>query len=103
MTKIGDSLKATEVELVSGDQPTEVQEVIDQECADFQDLMAERIGRGEDLTVYPHMQTCDRCTALLRELETIAAVARELMPFEVDEPRDELWTQIQMAIERGDA
>jgi hypothetical protein len=78
------------------------QETIDQECAEFQALMPKRIGAGEDLQTFPHMLTCERCRALVRDLEYIAEVARQLMPVE-EEPRDELWAQIQLAIERGEA
>jgi hypothetical protein len=74
----------------------------DAECAEFQASMAERVGAGEDLQSYPHMLTCERCRSLVRELEYIVDVARQLMPVEA-EPRDELWTNIQMAIERGEA
>jgi hypothetical protein len=73
-----------------------------EECAIFQSQMPERIGAGEDLREHPHMLTCERCRALVQDLEYIAEAARQLMPIEA-EPRDELWTQIQLAIERGDA
>jgi hypothetical protein len=73
-----------------------------EECAEFQALMPTRIGAGEDLQSYPHMLTCERCRSLVRDLEYIAEVARQLIPIEV-EPPDELWAQIQMAIERGEA
>jgi len=85
-----------------GYSPHEAQEAIDQECAEFQALMPRRIGAGEDLQTYPHMLTCERCRSLVRDLEYIAEVARLLIPVE-EEPRDELWTQIRMAIERGEA
>ncbi|HEY9125617.1 MAG TPA: hypothetical protein VIM62_00740 [Acidobacteriaceae bacterium] len=102
MTKSGDSLKTTEIELESGDRLVEFTEVEDQECAEFQALMPERIGAGEDLQFYPHMLTCERCRALVRDLEYIAAAAKQLIPIE-EEPREDLWAQIQLAIERGDA
>lgn len=72
------------------------------ECAEFQASMAEQIGAGEDLQANPHMLTCERCRSLVRELEAIAEAARLLMPIE-EEPRDELWANIQLAIERGEA
>lgn len=78
------------------------QDAFDQECAEFQALMPKRIEAGEDLQTFPHMLTCERCRALVQDLEYIAQAARELMPIE-EEPRDELWTQIQLAIERGEA
>jgi hypothetical protein len=80
---------------------TEV-EIADRECAEFQSLMPERIGAGDDLQTYPHMLTCERCRSLVRDLELIAEAARQLMPIE-EEPGDELWVKIQMAIESGEA
>ena len=74
----------------------------DAECAEFQAGMADRIGAGEDLQTDPHMVTCERCSSLVQELELIAEVARQLIPVE-QEPREDLWSQIQLAIERGEA
>jgi hypothetical protein len=76
--------------------------LVDDECAEFQARMPSRIGAGEDLQAQPHMLTCERCRSLVRDLEYIAEAARQLMPVEA-EPRDELWTNIRLAIERGDA
>ncbi len=64
--------------------------------------MPKRFGAGEDLQTYPHRRTSERCRALVRDLVYIAEVARQLIPIE-EEPRDELWAQIQLAIERGEA
>jgi hypothetical protein len=89
---------------VANDQIAHDQEAqipTDAECAEFQALMPERIGAGEDLQTYPHMLTCERCRALVRDLESIAQAARDLFPIEA-EPRDELWDQIQLAIKRGE-
>lgn len=98
MTLAGDPLK---LKNAGAAQRSEAE---DQECAEFQALMSTRIGNGEDLLLYPHMQTCERCRALLNDLETIAFVARQLIPAEED-PGDDLWVRIesQLAIERGDA
>jgi hypothetical protein len=74
----------------------------DAECAKFQSSMPRRIGAGEDLQADPHMLACERCSSLVRELEYIAEAARQLIPIE-EEPPDELWASIQMAIERGEA
>lgn len=104
MTQFGDPLTVNDRGLVPSEHPVSAQmtEAEDQECAAFQALMPERIGAGEDLQVYPHMQTCERCRALVRDLEYIAEAAKQLIPVE-EEPREDLWAQIQMAIERGDA
>jgi hypothetical protein len=74
----------------------------DQECVEFQAQMPERIGAGEDLQTYPHMLTCERCRSLVRDLEYIAEAARQLIPIE-EEPHEDLWNKIQMAIESGEA
>jgi len=67
-------------------------------CAEFQAQLSELIGSGEDVAAHPHVQGCDRCRALLAELETIAEAARQLFPSV--EPPDEVWTQIESAIQR---
>ncbi len=67
-------------------------------CAEFQAQLSELIGAGEDAAAHPHVQGCDRCRALLAELETIAEAARQLFPSV--EPPDEVWTQIESAIKR---
>jgi hypothetical protein len=74
------------------------------ECAEFQASMAERIGEGEDLWSNPHMATCERCTALVRELEAIAEAARQLMPIDAD-PDDDLWSKIEsrLVLEESDS
>jgi hypothetical protein len=86
----------------SNDIANETQEMLDDDCAEFQALMPERIGAGEDLQSYEHMLTCERCRALVRDLEYIAEAARQLIPVE-QEPPDDLWANIQSAIERGEA
>jgi hypothetical protein len=80
------------------------QDAIDRECAEFQALMPERIGAGEDLQSFPHMQTCERCRALVSDLEYIAEAARQLIPLE-EEPSDTLWDKLQqqLAVEQGEA
>ena len=67
---------------------------VDRECAHFQASMAERIMAGEDLQQNPHMLTCERCRALVGELEAIAEVARQLLPIEED-PDEDLWIKIE--------
>ena len=69
-------------------------------CAEFQALLPELIGRGEDVAAHPHILGCARCRALLADLETIAEAARQLLP--VVEPPDDLWEQIESAIRNED-
>ncbi len=66
-------------------------------CDEFQEQLAELIGSGAKISDHPHIQTCDRCRALLSDLETIAEAARQLFP--VVEPPDDLWKQIESAIQ----
>ena len=54
-------------------------------CQEFQALMPELIGSGENASAHPHMQSCALCRALLADLETIAEAARQLFPV-VDPP-----------------
>jgi hypothetical protein len=65
-------------------------------CAEFQALLPEVIGSGEDPASHPHLRNCELCRALLSDLETIAAAARQLLPPE--EPPDRVWEQIEWAI-----
>ncbi|HVZ83073.1 MAG TPA: hypothetical protein VG893_05310 [Terracidiphilus sp.] len=67
-------------------------------CHEFQARMADMIGSGEDLTAHPHIQSCPTCRALLADLQTIADVARQLLP--VDPPGEDLWERIELAIKQ---
>ena len=66
-------------------------------CAEFQALLPDLIGSGENVAAHPHIQQCELCRALLADLETIAEAARQLFP--AVEPREELWKQIESAIQ----
>jgi hypothetical protein len=65
-------------------------------CEEFQAQLSELIGSGEDAAAHPHIQSCERCRALLSDLQTIADAARQLLP--TAEPPDEVWAQIESAI-----
>jgi hypothetical protein len=67
-------------------------------CQAFQAQLPELIGSHENLAEHPHLKSCDLCRDLLAELETIAEAARQLFP--VEEPRDELWEQIESKIKK---
>lgn len=66
-------------------------------CLEFQEHLPELIGSGLDVSADPHLESCELCRALLSDLETIAAAARELFP--VEDPSDRVWEQIQSAIQ----
>ena len=44
-------------------------------CLEFQEQLAELLDIGADLENHPHLQQCDCCRALVRDLETIAKFA----------------------------
>ena len=68
-------------------------------CAEFQAMLPDVIGSGEDASAHPHLKNCELCGALLADLETIAEAARQLFPGV--EPPDEVWEHIESAI-KGD-
>jgi hypothetical protein len=76
-----------------------VPEVSDPEaCAEFQKHLPELMGSdapniGDD----PHVKSCANCAALVRDLESIAQAARELLP--VYDPSPDLWSQISTAMQ----
>jgi hypothetical protein len=71
---------------------------INMTCAEFQAQLPELIGSGEQIAEHPHIRSCALCRALLADLETIAEAARQLFP--IEEPPDELWDQIELAIQK---
>jgi TATA-binding protein-associated factor Taf7 len=70
-------------------------------CAAFQSNLPQLIASGEDFADHPHFKDCDVCRALLADLETIAATARQMFP--IVEPPDALWEQIESAIEHEES
>lgn len=69
-------------------------------CAEFQAQLPELIGTGADASTHPHILSCELCSALLADLETIAEAARQLLP--VVDPPDDLWAHIESAIKNED-
>jgi anti-sigma factor RsiW len=67
-------------------------------CAEFQAQLPDLISSGKDAAAHPHLQSCERCRALLADLETIAEAARQLFPSV--EPPDEVWAHIESAIQQ---
>jgi anti-sigma factor RsiW len=67
-------------------------------CVEFQAQLPELISSGEDAAVHPHLATCERCRALLADLQTIAEAARQLFPSV--EPPEQVWEHIESAIRR---
>ncbi len=66
-------------------------------CEDFQGQMPELMGSG--IHQHEHWKTCERCTALLEELEYIARIAGDLM-LPVYEPGDGVWKRITDSLQQ---
>jgi hypothetical protein len=44
-------------------------------CREFQDRLGEAVASGFDAKSHPHLQTCDICRALVREVDVVATEA----------------------------
>lgn len=67
-------------------------------CEEFDALLPELIGTGEDINRHPHLQQCELHRAFVADLHAIAQAARQLFPNE--EPADELWNRLDEAIKK---
>lgn len=68
-------------------------------CAEFQDRLPELFESGKDLSREEHIQSCENCAALVRDLEYIAQQAKLLLP--LHDPSPAVWTNIQSAIQHN--
>ena len=70
-------------------------------CAEFQDqlpnIFASSAEANEDPHFHAHLQACENCSNLVRDLESIADAARQL--FEPHDPSDNLWAKIQTSMD----
>lgn len=67
-------------------------------CNEFQRRLPELFDSEEDLVAHAHLKTCDNCSALVRDLEYIAAQAKLLLP--IHDPSPAVWNNIQHALSR---
>jgi hypothetical protein len=65
-------------------------------CADFQEKLPELFEAGENVSQEAHVQGCENCAALVRDLEYIASQAKLLLP--IHDPSPTVWDNIQSAI-----
>lgn len=65
-------------------------------CAEFQQHLPELFESGADLSADEHLQSCENCAALVRDLEYIAEQARLLLP--AHDPSPTVWENIQSAL-----
>ena len=68
------------------------------DCERFQEQLPQLMESG--IHDHPHLRTCQRCTALIDELEDIAEAAKAILP--LYEPPDKVWDNIRTQISRED-
>lgn len=65
-------------------------------CAEFQESLPELFESGANVSLNEHVLGCENCSALVRDLEYIAAQAKLLLP--IHDPSPSVWDNIQSAI-----
>ena len=68
------------------------------DCDEFQQQLPGLFDSEQDLQTQTHLQTCKNCSALVRDLEYIAAQAKLLLP--IHDPSPAVWDNIQHALSR---
>ncbi len=66
------------------------------ECAEFQSRLPQLFGAEADFSREPHLQTCENCAELVRDLQYIAQQAKLLMP--IHDPSPAVWENIKTAL-----
>jgi hypothetical protein len=66
-------------------------------CDEFQQQLPELFESGVDLESAPHLRSCENCTALVRDLQYIAAQAKLLLP--IKDPSPTVWRKIRTALD----
>ena len=67
-----------------------------QTCEEFQAQLPDLFESGESLHDQEHLQTCENCSALVRDLEYIAQQAKLLLP--LHDPSPAVWQNISRKI-----
>lgn len=62
-------------------------------CTEFQRVLPEIIGKGEDVRNHPHLKSCHNCSDLVQDLVYIAEQAKLLLPMRDPGPR--VWNNIE--------
>ena len=72
-------------------------------CAEFQEHLPELFANGDgapdDAKLQAHLDTCENCSALVRDLQYIADQACMLLEPAEEEPSDTVWRSIQSKLE----
>jgi len=69
-------------------------------CAEFQEQLPELFASGsegieKDPSLQDHLDACDNCSALVRDLQYIADQARKLLEPAEEEPSENVWASIE--------
>src|SRR5437588_1329325 len=67
-------------------------------CTEFQEVLPHIIESGGDADQDAHLQGCDSCAALVRDLRYIAEQAKLLLPMHDPNPR--VWNNIEQSLHR---
>lgn len=70
---------------------------VSEDCAAFQQRLPQMFGSDTDFSREAHLQTCDNCAELVRDLEYIAQQAKLLMP--IHDPSPAVWNNIKSALD----
>ena len=70
------------------------------ECAAFQERLPQLFESESDMSKEEHLETCENCAELVRDLKYIAQQARLLMP--MHDPAPAVWDNIRSAIQVPD-
>lgn len=71
-----------------------------QQCAEFQARMPELFEMKADFSREEHLEHCENCAELVRDLNYIAQQAGLLMP--IHDPGPAVWENIRLAMHTGD-
>ncbi len=66
------------------------------DCEEFQSRLPQMFGSETDFSREPHLQSCENCAELVRDLEYIAQQAKLLMP--IHDPSPAVWNNIKTAL-----
>lgn len=72
----------------------------DQGCAEFQERMPELFESQVDFSKEPHLEECENCAELVRDMQYIAQQAKLLMP--IHDPAPAVWDNIRAAMQTSD-
>ncbi len=72
------------------------QDGIPMTCEEFQEKLPELFESGANVSREQHLLGCEKCSALVRDLEYIASQAKLLLP--IHDPGPAVWDNIQSAI-----